>query len=88
MKMAGYSDIFEDGKILIEGCALESPDQSHLCDLTRRQAIDTRAIHIEYLSRGGSVHPADDIEEGSLPRTIRANYSSYFAFPDGEIDVI
>ena len=88
MKMAGHGDIFEDSKILIEGCALEGPDQSHLCYLTRRQAIDTLAIHIEYLSRSGSVDPADDIEEGGFARAIGANYSSYFAFLDGEIDVI
>jgi hypothetical protein len=88
MKMAGYGDIFEDGKVKKECRTLESAGQTHSGYPAGGQTVYTLALHIEYLSCGGSVHAADNIEEGGLPRTIRANYSSYFAFLDGEINIV
>jgi hypothetical protein len=85
--MAGYNDIIEDCKVRIECRTLKRPDQSHFSYLACGKTIDTLA-HVEYLSGGGSVHPADNIEEGGLTRTIGANNSSYFAFFDGEVNII
>ena len=72
--MTSHPDVIQDRKLLEQGRALKSPDQSQL---SQRAGLAARHIFavVEHLSGARRIKPADHIESGRLASAVRPDQS-------------